>query len=142
MSKNGVTWKVYSLILLTDAMSSAAQLFMKKGVTAADTNILNPASVVHFLTVNIASPLMWLGIIIFTATFFIWIIVLTRVDLSVASPMASNDYVMIPILAMVFLKEIVSPLRWFGIFCIIAGIYCVSRSGKHGKQAAVEGTHA
>ena len=76
------------------------------------------------------SPTLWFGIIIYALSFFIWIIVLSRVDLSVAVPTASIDYVLVPLFAIIFLKETVSPLRWVGIVIIVLGIYFVSQSGK------------
>ncbi len=129
MSQKGLTWKIFGLIVLNDAANSLAQLLMKQGLVAPAGSLDSARAFFDFAGANIGSPLMWLGISIYTLSFFAWIIVLSRVELSVAMPVASTDYVMIPILAIIFLKETVSPLRWIGILTIILGIYCVSQSG-------------
>lgn len=128
MSHGRLTWKVFLLIVMNDMANSFAQLFMKKGLVPPPENLLDGPALFNFVGTNICSPFMWLGITIYAMSFFIWIIVLTRIDLSTAMPVASTDYVIIPILAIVFLHETVSPLRWLGIMAIIAGIYCVSQS--------------
>lgn len=129
MSHKGLTWKIFGLIVLNDAANSFAQLFMKQGLVAPAGSLDSVHAFLDFAGANIGSPLMWFGIAIYTLSFFAWIIVLSRVELSVALPVASTDYVMIPLLAIIFLKEAVSPLRWIGILTIILGIFCVSQSG-------------
>jgi drug/metabolite transporter (DMT)-like permease len=131
MSRNGLTWKLFALIVSTDAANSFAQLFMKKGLTEPAAALTDFKALFDFITGNIHSPLMWLGIAIYALSFFLWVIVLSRVELSVAMPIASTDYVIIPLLAIIFLKETVSPLRWIAIATIVVGIYFVSKSGKH-----------
>ena len=135
MSHKGLTWKLFGLIVLNDAANSFAQLFMKKGLVAPVASLTTFHHILDFVGANIGSPLMWLGIAIYTFSFFVWIIVLSRVELSVAMPVASTDYVMIPVLAVIFLKETVSPLRWIGILTIMLGIFCVSQSGARAPAA-------
>ena len=132
MSPKNLTWKVFLLIVMNDMANSFAQLFMKKGLVPPPENLLDGTALLNFLGTNISSPFMWLGITIYALSFFLWIIVLTRADLSTAMPVASTDYVIIPLLAMIFLKETVTPLRWMGIVSIVAGIYFVSQSGRSG----------
>ena len=130
MPPKGLTWKLFALIVMNDVANSIAQLFMKKGLVEPAAALVSARTFFDFIHTNAGSPLVWLGIAIYTLSFFIWIIVLARVELSVAMPIASTDYVVIPFLAILFLKETVSPLRWLGIMMIIAGIYLVSRSRK------------
>lgn len=130
MTKNGLTLKIFFLILCDDFANSAAHLFMKKGLLYPAENFLSFHAIFNFILRNMMSPTLWFGIIIYALSFFIWIIVLSRVDLSVAVPTASIDYVLVPLFAIIFLKETVSPLRWVGIVIIVLGIYFVSQSGK------------
>lgn len=135
MHKNQVTWKVFLLILLNDGVNTVAQLLMKKGLAVPAKNLGSLHSLADFICANSSSLMMWAGIVIYALSFFIWIAVLSRIDLSVAMPMASTDYVMIPLFAMLFLKEQVSLLRWTGILAIVLGIYIVSRSGRQTAPA-------
>ena len=128
MFKNQLTWKIFSAILLNDVADSFAQVFMKRGLLHAEVGILGVHAVGTFISKNASSPLLWLGIAIYAANFFLWIAILSRVDLSVAVPLGSTLYVLVPLFALIFLHERVSPLRWLGILFIIGGIFFISRS--------------
>lgn len=134
MPAKGLTWKVILLVVFNDLTHSAAQLFMKKGLLHAAPEHLSFQGIMGFLAANSASPYIWIGVIIYTLSFFAWILILSRVDLSIATPMASTDYVAIPILAVFLLHEHVPPLRWLGIATIILGIYFVSISKNHTRS--------
>ena len=140
MKKNALTLKVLLAILVCDITSGAAQLCMKKGLTLTGIDFVNHSNILDFVFRNACSPMVWLGILIFILTFFLWIVVLSRVDLSVAIPLSAANYVIIPTLAMIFLKEQMPPLRWIGIFVIITGVFFISKSAR--PQAPGEKTHA
>ena len=126
--KKGLTLKIFFLILITDFGDSAAQLFMKQGLTHTGITVLNLSTVFDFVIRNAASPWVWFGIFLYALTFFIWIVVLAHVDLSIAMPVASTSYILVPLIAIIFLHESVPPSRWIGIFLIILGIRSVSKS--------------
>ena len=77
---------------------------------------------------------MWLGIFFYALNFVVWIVILYKVDLSIAMPVGSTSYIFIPIMAMLFLHEHISVLRWVGILLIILGIHFVSQSKKPAKE--------
>ena len=129
MSPKGPTLRIFCLILCDNLANSAAQLLMKKGLHCPETDFFSFHAFLNFILGNISSPLLWLGISIYALSFFIWIVILSKVDLSIAMPLASTDYLLVPLLAIIFLHETVSPLRWIGIGTIVLGIYFVSKSG-------------
>ena len=109
--KSHLTLKIFLMIILSDVVDTAAQLIMKKGLTG--------------------SPLLvGIGVLIYVLNFFIWIVILYKVDLSIALPVGSISYVLVPIAAILFLHERVDPLRWAGICCIVLGIFFVAQSKK------------
>jgi len=57
-----------------------------------------------------------------------WIVVLSKIDLSLAYPMLALNYVLVPLTAWLFLNEQVPPLRWLGIGVVILGVVVISRS--------------
>jgi drug/metabolite transporter (DMT)-like permease len=116
------------LIILNDAGEAIAQLLMKGGLNKIGISSIALSNLSEFCIKGISSPLIWLGMIVYTVNFFIWIIVLSRIDLSVAVPICSFSYIFVPVLSIIFLGEAVNPLRWIGIFTIILGIYFVSKS--------------
>lgn len=130
MRKNHLTLNIFILIVMTDVMESVAQLFLKKGLNAVGMASLGFANVVEFFVKSSSTPFIWLGLAVHAANFFLWITVLSRIDLSVAFPVGSTSYIFVPILAMLFLGETINPVRWLGIILIIAGIHFVSQSTK------------
>ena len=76
----------------------------------------------------LSSPLFWLALISVFVLFCIWSTVLSKVDLSVAVPIASLSYITIPLVSIIFLGEHVSLLRWLGIGFVIFGVILVSMS--------------
>lgn len=123
-----LTLQMLFLIILNDAGEAIAQLLMKGGLNKIAITSLTFSNLPEFCLKGITSPLLWLGMIVYTLNFFIWIVVLSRIDLSVAVPVCSFSYIFVPFLSIAFLGEIVSPLRWIGIIVIITGIYFVSKS--------------
>jgi len=108
--------KIFLFIVLNDLLDTAAQLLMKKGIP----HVFNYTHHDAFL--------FWTGLIIYLSNFFLWMYILSKTDLSIALPLASAGYILIPIAAIFFLHEFVSPLRFLGMVLIIIGICFVSQS--------------
>ena len=139
MKTANISLKILFLIVLNDIGDSIAQLFLKKGFMGSGMTSVGLSNISEFISRNISSPWVWVGLFIYMMNFFIWIIVLYRVDLSVAMPVGSTSYIFIPILAVLFLGEHVSLLRWAGTILIAVGIYFVLKSPSSKKQGAQEG---
>ena len=59
----------------------------------------------------------------------VWIVALSRVEVSIAYPMLSIGYVVNAVLAWWLFGEEVNAQRWLGIGVIIIGVVLVARSG-------------
>lgn len=131
MRRSGLTFKIIALILLTDILESVYELFFKKGMLAVgEFDFSNPAAAGGFL-VNVAScGWIWIGLAIILLETFIWFMVLSKADLSVAFPVSSASYVFVLLISAFILKEAVSPNRWAGTFIIILGIFLIAKSSQ------------
>ena len=120
--------RIFFLIVLNDLIDTAAQLLMKKGLGHAD--LISISSFLHhfFNFSNHDIFFFWTGLIIYISNFFLWMGILSTIDLTIALPLASAGYILIPLAAIFFLHEFVSPLRWLGLALIVFGIYFVSHS--------------
>lgn len=58
----------------------------------------------------------------------VWLTVLSRLQLSVAYPLASFGYVIAFVIGAVFFKETITPLRMFGMLLIIFGGVAIAKS--------------
>jgi drug/metabolite transporter (DMT)-like permease len=129
-SKSSLTFKIFALLVLNDLGDTLAQLLMKKGLLQTGISSVTFGNILEFCARNSSSLILWLGIIVQALNFFIWIVILYKVDLSIAMPAGSTSYIFIPLAASVFLHEHVSLLRWAGIILIALGIHFVSQSKK------------
>jgi multidrug transporter EmrE-like cation transporter len=57
-----------------------------------------------------------------------WIVVLSRINLSLAYPMLALNFVLVPLTAWLLLGEQVPALRWLGIGIVVAGVVVISRT--------------
>jgi len=130
MNKSHLTLKMFALIILNDIGDTLAQFFMKKGLIHTGIVSVTPGNIIEFAARNASSLLVWLGVAVYLINFFIWIVILYRVDLSIAMPVGSTCYIFVPVVAALFLHERVDILRWAGTVMIILGIHFVSQSRK------------
>jgi drug/metabolite transporter (DMT)-like permease len=129
MNKSGgVTLKIFLAVFLNDAIDAFAQVLMKKGIVGEAIVSWNLHDLLSFVTQNAVSPLVIAGIVLYALNFFLWIIILTKIDLSLAVPLGSTTYALIPFSAVVFLHEKISMMGIAGILCVILGILILSKS--------------
>lgn len=129
MSKtHGITLKIFLAVFLNDVIDAFAQVLMKKGIVGEAVVSWNLHELTSFLMQNAISPLVIAGIILYALNFFLWIVILTKIDLSLAVPLGSTTYALIPFAGVVFLHEKISMMGIVGIVCVILGILILSKS--------------
>jgi len=133
MKYGHLTFKIFLMIFLNDFGDTVSQALMKHGLAATGISSVGLGNIAEFFSKGVSSPILWLGILIYVLNFFIWIVVIYKIDLSIAMPVGSFSYILVPITAIIFLHEKVDPLRWLGVAFIMLGIYFVSKS----KSSAV-----
>ena len=73
------------------------------------------------------SPLLMGGLVLFGFSILAWLVVLSRLPVSIAYPMASLGYVVAALLGVVFLREPVHVLQIVGIVVICLGVGLIAR---------------
>ncbi len=109
-------------------LNAAAQLLLKAGTNAVGEIHLTYAN--WFATgIKLATQLPILGgLACYGISLVVWIVGLSRVDVSLAYPLLSLGYVMGTFGAWYFLGEVVSPQRMIAIGVIIIGVVLLTRS--------------
>lgn len=131
MFRKRLTLKILLFLILSDVLETFIQFCFKKStVPVTGFSVASLADALAFIKTVAASPFLWIGICAVLVIFVIWSTILSKIDLSVAVPVASFSYVLVPICSIVFLKEVISPLRWIGILFILSGIILTSLSSK------------
>lgn len=136
MSKKKLTFKIVLLLIFTDILETFTQFCFKKSAIIENEFIAeNFAGLFLFFKDAFTSPFLWIGLLSVLLTFVIWSTILSKIDLSVAVPIASFSYILVPLISIVFLHEKITALRWSGILFILSGAIFVSLSSKERKEA-------
>lgn len=119
---------IFLLIFFGVFLNAAAQLLLKAGMGQIGHFEFSVTNLVPIgLKVAICPPIV-LGIGCYVLSVVVWLLVLSRVQVSYAYPMLSIGYVVNAFAAFFLFGEDLSLLRMTGIFIIMTGVYLVARS--------------
>ena len=118
----------FTLILCGVLLNAAAQLFLKAWVRQIGHFDFTRANILPIgWSVATNAPIIG-GLSCYVISVGIWILALSRVEVSIAYPMLSIGYVVNALLAWWLFGEIISAQRLAGIAVIIIGVVLVARS--------------
>ncbi len=127
MPKNKLTLKIIFFLASTDVLETFINFCFKKSALAgAGFSVNSVIGLILFIKAVALSIYLWLGFLGVILLFAVWSTILSRIDLSIAVPVASLSYILVPISSIIFLGEKVPPLRWIGILIILSGVILVS----------------
>jgi drug/metabolite transporter (DMT)-like permease len=116
-----VKWIMVGTIVGSTVLADLLQSFeMKRQVVAVED--LRPGRVGRLLGSFARRGLLVLAVCFMAISFFAFMKLLSIADLSFAVPVTAASVVLETILARLLLKEIVSPMRWAGAFCVACGV--------------------
>ncbi|MFT3906346.1 MAG: SMR family transporter [Steroidobacteraceae bacterium] len=110
-------------------MNAAAQLLLKAGarsIAGLEFTLANAGTLAGRVAFNL--PILG-GLACYAISVVVWILALSRVEVSVAYPMLSIGYVVNALLAWWLFGEQLGGARVAGIGIIIVGVWLVARSG-------------
>ncbi len=112
---------------LAVVVGSIGDLFLSIGMKViGDASGLNSRTIWPFIWKVMSSPTIWIGTSFLAVFFFLWLYVLSWEQLSVALPMQAVIFVLVPLLAQIYLGEGFSVLRWAGTILISLGVVMVT----------------
>jgi multidrug transporter EmrE-like cation transporter len=117
-----------ALILTGVLLNAAAQLLLKAGSRVISGVAVNFANGWTLLERVAVSPPILGGLLCYLISVLVWILALSRVDVSVAYPMLSIGYVVSALAGWLLFSEQLSAARIGGIGIIIVGVWLVARS--------------
>ena len=118
----------FGLIFAGVMLNVAAQLLIKAGTNSIGFFEFSRENILPVGWKLATEPHIASGIGCYVISVVVWIIALSRVEVSVAYPMLSIGYVVNALAAWYLFGEAVTPMRLTGIGVIIIGVYMVARS--------------
>jgi len=118
-----MTLQEFILLLVSVAASVTGQLFLKIG--ALKLGKVNVSNAVNQILSIITTPELLIGLACYGLGAIAYILLLTRVNLSIAAPSASLVYVFSVLIGYFIFKESIPIVRLVGLSFIVGGIILV-----------------
>lgn len=119
---------IFALILCGVMLNAGAQLLLKAGMSQIghfEFTLANAFPIGMKVAMN---PPIVTGLCMYVMSVAVWLLVLSRVQVSFAYPMLSIGYIVNAIAAYYLFGEPLTSVRMLGIFIIIGGVYLVAQS--------------
>lgn len=119
--------ETFLLILISVCLGVAGQISLKYGIKN-----LGPLETKDFFSYRILSIIsegfVLLGISFYLVATFLWLIILSKTELSSAYPMLAIGYILIALLSKILLNENLTILKFVGIILISIGVFMILKS--------------
>lgn len=116
------------LILLSVSLNAFAQLFIRQGMLKMGNIALKMDALWNMTVQAISNVYIWAGMLSYAISIFLWMVVLSKVNVSLAYPFLSIGYILTAIIAYFVFGE---PLTWqkiAGILIICIGVIVLTYS--------------
>jgi multidrug transporter EmrE-like cation transporter len=118
----------FSLVMTGVLLNAAAQLLLKSGTNAIGMFEFSVMNVMPVGWKIATQPQILCGIGCYVVSVVVWILALSRAEVSIAYPMLSIGYVINAVAAWYLFGEAVTITRLVGIAIIVLGVFVVARS--------------
>jgi multidrug transporter EmrE-like cation transporter len=119
-----------TLILTGVLLNAAAQLLLKAGANRVGPLEMQPQALAFAMREFATSMPVYAGLACYVVSVVVWIVALTRADVSIAYPMLSIGYVVNAIAAWMLFGEALTPMRLLGIAVIVLGVFILAGSAR------------
>lgn len=117
-----------SLILSGVMLNALAQLSLKQGMRSIGHFSFSPENLLGMVTIIGLNPFVLIGLCCYVISVVIWLLVLSRVEVSYAYPLLSLGYIVTALAGWLFFDESMNLLRWAGIGVICCGVWLITRT--------------
>lgn len=118
-----------TLVLAGVLLNAAAQLLLKAGTNAVGHFEFSAGNIVPVGLRLALEPHILGGVSCYVVSLVVWIMALSRVEVSIAYPMLSIGYVVNALAAWYLFGESLTALKLTGIGFIVVGVFLVARGG-------------
>jgi multidrug transporter EmrE-like cation transporter len=118
----------FPLIMLGVMLNAAAQLFLKEGMRRIGHFEFVWANIVPIGFMVAGNLFVLSGLVCYVISVAVWLLVLSRVEVSFAYPLLSVGYIVNAVAGYYLFQENLSLTRITGILIICVGVYFITRS--------------
>ena len=121
--------KYIPLIILGVLLNAFAQITLKQGMRAIGHFGFSVENIFPILIKVGMNPFILIGLSCYVVSVLVWLMVLSRVEVSFAYPLLSIGYIVTAFAGFLFFDENMGVVRWIGILIICLGVYLITRTG-------------
>ena len=115
--------KTLVIVLIAAVLGGTGHVFLAKGMRPVGDLTEAPSHRLGGMVARaVSNPWLLFGVVLQAGFFFIYLLLLSRDDVSLVLPLTAIDYIVVAVLAQYMLGEIVTPVRWMGMGLIVAGV--------------------
>jgi len=118
------------LVLTAPIIGTLGQMFLKFGMReVGEVTLLElKNNTLSTLLSMLSNPWILIAMPLYAGGFILWLIILSKFNLSFAYPFLALSFVLVPLVSLLILDEYISIMRWVGIFVIFSGIVIIGFS--------------
>lgn len=117
------------LVVVSESCTMVGQILYKKGTNQLEPpSLKNQGSYLRFFWAILQLPGIWLGLFCMGVGLVVWLIALSKFDLSLVFPVSSMQYILALIGSRIFLREKIDRMKLLGTLLITGGIIAISFS--------------
>jgi len=118
--------RVLLLILASVALSALAQIALKNGMSTESVQSAMGRGSLSLVRAAAGSLWVWVGMALYGGGMILWLMVLARVEVSLAYPFVGLGFILTMLLAFFFLGEEIDLPRTVGTLLVVTGITLIS----------------
>ena len=123
-----MTLTAFAFIITGVLLNAVAQLALKASVHEMGAIVVSMDTLLPVAWRLARQPWLWVGLSCYGVSVVVWILALSRVDVTIAYPMLSIGYVVSAVAAWLLFGEALTPGRLTGMGIIIVGVCILARS--------------
>ncbi|MDX3909588.1 MAG: EamA family transporter [Sphingobium sp.] len=116
----------FGIVLVSVLLNAMAQVVLRKAMTVSI--LPPPREVIALGTALVSNVWLWGGMLCYALSIGLWLVVLGRLQVSVAYPMLSIGYIIAALMGVFLLGESLGPARMLGIALICLGVIVIGRT--------------
>ena len=120
--------KYIPLILAGVLLNAFAQLTLKQGMLNIGHFSFTPDSLMRMSSTILFNPFILAGLCCYVVSVIIWLLVLSRVEVSYAYPLLSVGYIVTALAGWQLFNESMNLMRWSGRAVICCGVWLITRT--------------
>ena len=121
-------FKTLVVVLLMVVCANTGDLMLARGMKQIGNVVISVSGLQHALWMTIQNASIWIGITFLIGFTLCYMTAVSWADYSFVMPAGAFGYAVLTLLAVAFLHERVTPLRWLGVLLICVGVLLVGQT--------------